>query len=211
MTDFIARPVSEWALRRRRLVYGVGVNDADYIISIQDENKRLITCPYYSRWSEMLKRCYSDKYQKKKPTYIGCEVADEWKRFSSFKSWMEKQDWKGKYLDKDILVPGNKVYSEHTCTFVSRELNSLLSHERSSCGSLPLGVTFSKKKKKFVVRCNIGSRRVYLGEYSGYAEASAVYRKAKHDAIVMAAEQNERLREPLLARAIIELNGGLYD
>jgi len=39
---------------------------------------------------------------------------------------MERQDWEGKHLDKDILIPGNKIYSPDRCIFVSSLINLLI-------------------------------------------------------------------------------------
>ena len=94
----------------RKLVCGVGINDADYAVvewetigyvNGKQNQKRVWECPYYKVWGSMLKRCYSDKYQERYQTYKGCTVSEEWLTFSNFKNWMEKQDWEGKHLDKE--------------------------------------------------------------------------------------------------------------
>ena len=112
-----------------KLVYGVGINDADYDVAINeyytnDEGvkgeRRIWTCPYYSRWMNMLTRCYSDKFQEGNPTYKGCYVAEEWKTFSNFKEWMVTQEWEGLELDKDILFVGNREYGPEKCVFVTK-------------------------------------------------------------------------------------------
>lgn len=114
--------------KNKRLVYGVGNNDADYVVEKREEigyvggkrrRKLMWVCPYYQTWKDMIKRCYSTKCQEKFPTYKGCSVSADWHTFSNFKAWMEKQNWEGKQLDKDILIEGNKVYSPETCVFVS--------------------------------------------------------------------------------------------
>lgn len=77
----------------------------------------------YQVWHDMLRRCYSSEYQEKQPTYIGCSVCPEWLNFQTFGKWFDDNYIPGYHLDKDIKVPGNKVYSPETCLFVSREEN----------------------------------------------------------------------------------------
>lgn len=71
----------------------------------------------------MLERCYSEKLLESNPSYIGTSVCSEWLYATAFKEWMEKQNWQGKSLDKDIIVPGSKLYSPDTCAFVSQATN----------------------------------------------------------------------------------------
>ena len=104
--------------RRERLVYGVGINDADYQVS-----KGNWRCPFYKTWKNMLARCYSPAFQRNQPLYIGCSVDERWHRFSHFKAWMEGQDWEGKALDKDRLTNGNKIYGPDTCVFLTSAEN----------------------------------------------------------------------------------------
>jgi len=142
-----------------KLVCGVGFNDSDVVTKCD---------PFYSRWKGMLVRCYSAKYHAKRPTYIGCTVCDEWLTFSNFKSWMEKQDWKGKELDKDILVIGNKLYSPELCVFVTKLTNSFILDRASSRGSYPLGVYFDKKEGKIRAICKnpFSGKCEHLGYFS---------------------------------------------
>ena len=100
-------------MKPKKLVYGVGINDADYSVAKTEvighvdgkrKQKRVWGCPYYEVWANMLKRCYSAKCQGKQPTYKGCSVSEEWLRFSNFGRWMEVQDFEGKQLDKDLAI-----------------------------------------------------------------------------------------------------------
>ena len=142
--------------KRNRLVFGVGINDANY--DIQKENGKL--CSYYETWRNMLRRCYSTKFQANNPTYEGCTVCDEWLTFSNFKSWMEQQDWKDKQLDKDLLIYKNKVYSPVTCCFIAKEINVVLTCVGAvTKGNYPFGVYYHKRDRKFYAQCS--------GEYLG--------------------------------------------
>jgi len=139
--------------KMKNLLYGVGLNDANYQI-YERVNGRLVTCAFYDRWRKMLTRCYSEKYHAKRPTYIGCSVCDEWLTFSNFKAWMQQQDWHGKDLDKDILLKGNKIYSPDVCIFVDPSLNNFLTDRVSLRGEWPLGVSWSEHLKRFEARCS---------------------------------------------------------
>ena len=84
-----------------KLVYGVGVNDLGYRTQVWEElpknggkrvRKPVFICKYYEVWTNMLKRCYSNKYLESYPTYIGTSVCNEWLSATAFKKWMEKQD-----------------------------------------------------------------------------------------------------------------------
>lgn len=74
----------------------------------------------------MFRRCYSSKYKIKNETYKNVLCCEEWLLFSNFKSWMEKQEWKGRQLDKDLLSYKNEVYSPNLCIFVPKEINTFM-------------------------------------------------------------------------------------
>lgn len=159
--------------KKTKLVYGVGLNDADYHVHGESHlsefvtNKKNAVCPFYNKWASMLERCYSDKYHETKPSYKGCTVCDEWLTFSNFKAWMEKQDWEGKYLDKDLLFVGNKQYSPDTCVFISKKLNSFMTERSALRGEWPIGVSFRTKKNVFDAKINnpFTGKREFLGYY----------------------------------------------
>ena len=173
-----------------RLVYGVGINDADYVtnkretigyVNGKQKQKRVWECPYYRAWENMLARCYSAKYQEKQPTYKGCSVSDDWLTFSNFKNWMEKQDWEGKQLDKDILLEGNKVYSKESCVFVTRMVNMFTIDSGAARGEWLIGVYWNKGKNKFMSMCSnpFTKKREYLGLFTTELEAHEKWRKRK--------------------------------
>jgi hypothetical protein len=180
---------------KNKLVYGVGINDADYVLVIYKEfprtngkqNRKLIwRCPFYDRWVAMLGRCYSKSYQEKHPSYKGCSVCEEWLTFSNFKAWMEQQDWEGKQLDKDLLVYNNKVYSPETCVFIAPSINSFLLKRNKTRGIYPIGVCYHTTPKminplKRPYQAQIGNRgkKLLLGLYLTPEEAHKAWQKAK--------------------------------
>ena len=199
---------------KKREVCGFGINDAEYQTHKSTKNGRKYQrCPFYVRWSDMIKRCYYQKHLNRNPTYVGCSVCEEWRLFSNFKKWMEQQDWKGKQLDKDILLKGNKIYSPKTCIFVTQDVNKLLGDCGRARGDLPQGVHACKqcKSKKFRARFRRGKGTVvHLGYFKTSEEASEVYLKAKQDYILEIAE-NLKDEDPRLKPALIRIAENLTD
>lgn len=165
-----------------RLIQGVGINDAEYTtvkkkslgyVNGVYKQELIWECPIYQRWRSMLNRCYSGRY----PSYKGFAVCEEWLTFSNFKAWMETQDWKGKELDKDLLVEGNKVYSPETCVFIDAEVNLFLKDLVKSKGyeKLPSG--------RFSARIKENNKDVRLGVFDTETEAKQAYVQAKNKLI----------------------------
>ena len=163
-------------------VYGVGILGTKYPSTING-----IHTKEYKLWQNMLVRCYSDSSKKRRPTYEGCEVSDNFKNYEYFYEWCHKQigfsnqDW---HLDKDLLVKGNKVYSETTCVFLPNEINSLLTKRTASRGEYLIGVSWDKRGMAFIsrVRKNKG-RSEYLGSFNTELEAFNAYKQAKESFI----------------------------
>lgn len=173
-----------------RLVYGVGINDLDYVVTKYEKTKiangyatKLVwICPFYSQWKNLLTRCFSDKFKNVNKSYQNVTCSDEWLRASVFKDWMQSQDWEGKQLDKDLLVRGNTLYSEKTCCFLSRKINSFLLDQREGKVVGLQGVSRCKESKNFQAGCNnpFASTGKYLGCFSDPLDAHEAWRKQKH-------------------------------
>lgn len=191
----------------KKLIFGVGINDADYNVykyeTVNGKTLRVWICPFYQKWKDMLQRCYSEKFQKYRPTYVGCYTTPEWHYFMTFRSWMEKQDWEGKQLDKDLLFRGNKVYGPDTCVFVESRVNLFLGECTASRGEWPIGVTFHKVTGKYQSQCldfTTGKKK-HLGLFDNPEKAYEVWLSFKlEQAYILAAEQTD----PRIAKALIE-------
>jgi hypothetical protein len=175
--------------RKTKLVFGVGVNDADYMVRPKRPDGRPRCCPYYITWHDMLTRACSPKFHARFPTYIGVTVCEEWHSFMAFRAWMETQDWEGKQLDKDIIVPGNKVYSPATCAFISSQINSLLCDCAASRGEWPIGVTWNERAEKFRAHIRENGKKRHLGLFTSPTAAHLAWRKAKARIVRTAARE----------------------
>jgi len=133
------------------LILGVGRNDANYSVYSRDGG-RLVRCKAYVTWINMLTRCYSDKYQKKQPTYIGISVCNEWLSFMSFRNWWVENNVEGWEIDKD-LISVSPEYSPINCIYVPSWLNCFTSDRLAARGNLPIGVSLSKCGR-FRARCS---------------------------------------------------------
>lgn len=168
--------------KKSKIIFGLGVNDADYAVK-PVVNGRRVWCIFYRAWYDMLTRCYSNKLHDIRPTYIDCSVINEWLYFSNFKNWMEKQDFKGKHLDKDLLFVGNKAYSPETCVFVDAITNTFTNENASVRGEWPTGVSFNKRDRKFQSHCQntFTKKRENLGYFSCPNQAHLAWKKRKHE------------------------------
>ena len=137
----------------------------------------------YNAWVNMLTRCYSERYLKEHPTYLGCHTSKLFECYSDFYDWCDAQIGFGEYgfqLDKDLLIKGNKLYSENTCVFIPQEINKIFTKRVNLRGNLPIGVYYDDDMRKFsaTVNLNIG-KPVRLGFYNTEIEAFNAYKQAK--------------------------------
>jgi len=196
MQEFKKAKVSKLSLSHRKPVFGIGINDADYITNPKI-NGSTKACPAYRKWAEILRRCYSERYQEKQPTYIGCSACDEWLTFSNFAKWYESNSVCGWELDKDIKVPGNKIYSPERCLFLPKSINLLLNGCAARRGDYPKGVNLFKRNGSFIAKISIDGKRKHLGYFSTPELARQAYVKAKNAEIMRKCEQYPQFAEYL--------------
>lgn len=186
-------------MSKQKLLYGVGINDAGYTVQKNVRTgtgpngkptyKMVWICPYYKLWRSILNRCYSTYAQEVTPCYLGASVCEEWLTFSTFRGWAASRNMgEGMAIEKDILNPGNKVYSPEFCDFVPVRVNSLLTSFKSDKGDYPVGVSAKHCKNEEVmyvarVHNGYGKESEYLGRHSTPEKAHAAWQKAKADVI----------------------------
>jgi hypothetical protein len=173
--------------RKPTKVYGIGVNDADYVVQPIINGTKQSICPFYDKWVGLLRRC-SDKYKDKHPSYADVKVCDEWASFMSFRVWMKDQPWEGMQLDKDIIKEGNKIYSPSTCCFVPSFINTILVDRFNHRGDCPLGVHFCKSKCVYISQVSVKSSTKMLGSYTTAEDAHKTWQIEKAKVIEDAVE-----------------------
>ena len=156
----------------RKLVCGVGVFDAPYA-KTRDE----LTRKAYRDWNNMLQRCYGKSNFPSKPAYKECIVCEEWHSFLKFREWFDENYIEGYFLDKDVLIKGNKIYSPNTCCYIPSFINTLLLNCRSARGKYPIGV--QKHKYGFCAKLYKQGEQHYIGFYKNEEDAFLAYKKAK--------------------------------
>ena len=178
-------------------VYGVGITGEK--IPVVDGKR----CKQRELWVRMLDRCYSKG--KNKPTYEGCSVSENFKYYPFFKEWCEKQigfDVKGFALDKDILVKGNKVYSEDACVFVPQEINNILTYKKSTNKGLSASVAL-QKSGRYSVSFRKDRITQNLGRFDTPEEAFQAYKQVKESYIKEVAEKWKDQIDPRVYEALM--------
>ena len=134
----------------------------------------------------MLRRCYSEKRLKDKPTYINCFVCEEWYDYQNFAKWYDENYYEiiteQMDLDKDILFKNNKIYSPETCIFAPQSINKLFTKANIKRGNFPIGVSYDNRENKFVItRCGYQSDGKYY--FNCIEEAFSKYKALKEEHI----------------------------
>ena len=183
-------------LRKRTKVCGIGVNDLDHPLSKKEMKS-------YYVWASMIRRCYDENELKKRPSYTGCSVCDEWLLFSNFKQWFDENYVDGYQLDKDIIVSKNKIYSPNTCCFVPKEINSVIKRVGFRRDKY-IGTT--KNYNKYGASISKYGKHISLGYYYNIEDAYSAYKKAKEDYLKeLANKYKENISEAVYNALILSL------
>lgn len=156
----------------------------------------------------MLGRCQPGGWQQRnKPAYVGCEVHPDFIKFQDFAAWCQNQIGFGEpgfEFDKDILMPGNKVYSPSTCVFVPTIINKIMIKNERIRGDHPIGVWYDKAKNRYEAAYSVDGEKVKLGRFVTAIDASLAYKKAKTEYILKIADQWKDSIDPRAYAALIQ-------
>jgi hypothetical protein len=192
--------------RKNKLVFGFGVNDAQYEVYQYDKSskRRLSVCPYYVKWVSILARCYGEDSKRNRTNYVNCYVSEDWRLFSSFVSWVNSQPnqhWRDCEPDKDILIEGNQCYDPKTVAFLPKKVNVFVTDSFRGRGKFLIGVSKNTDAKSFTARCSdpFGQNKPYIGVFETELAAHLAWKAKKHEYACRLAELQE---DPRVADAL---------
>lgn len=102
---------------KRKAVYGIGNNDANYKVS-PIVNGVQVRCPISELWMKMFVDCYSPSNKSKRPENSQRSVCSSWKSFNNFREWVLSHD-ESEWWNK-VLKNNGEVYSPSTCFFAEK-------------------------------------------------------------------------------------------
>ena len=157
----------------------------------------------YRTWQNMLFRCYV-KIENNKP-YLGCSVDPRWHSFTNFYQWFIKQKFNSEdyHLDKDLLVRGNKIYSENFCCLLPRKINNLISGFSNIKVGDNVGTYFCKRDEYYICKIKMDGKDKCLGYFKTPEEANDIYIREKEAYTKEVAEDYKHLVTDEVYKALI--------
>ena len=173
VNDILYKADDWYANKWKKSMFGIGwlgCNDAE---ATRDNY-------IYSKWANMMQRCYDEETHRLKPYYALCTAEIEWLNFSNYREW-HKENMMGDRkvdLDKDVLVQGNTVYGSETCTLIPHFTNTLF-EERGADTNIVLNNTTGK----YGVTMSVLGKNEDVGTFDTEEEAKQGYIDYKQDYI----------------------------
>lgn len=192
------------------IIQGIGINDFDAKVT---ENRKNLK--EYRLWTSMLQRCYSPIIHEKRVHYADCMVSENFKSYSYFYEWCQKQigfDKDDYQLDKDIMIRGNKLYSEDTCCFVPRDINVLFTNRKALRGKYLIGASLQKRTGRFQASCKDGTGKLkYLGIFPTQEQAFEAYKSFKESIVKRLANEYKGLIDDRVYHALMNYTVEITD
>lgn len=123
--------------------------------------------------------------------YKDVTVCKEWWSYQNFAKWYDEHFYEVEgdimCLDKDILIPGNKIYRPEACCFLPNRLNEIF-HNMTKIreNGMPIGIVPMKRTVREdgyrlkVTYVNDEGKRIYLSKvYDDLETAKYIYSKFK--------------------------------
>lgn len=197
-----------------KLVHGIGSKGTTY--KSWDGEKLL---KEYDQWVGMIRRC-SLKFQSSNIAYEGVTCSEDFKSYTFFYEWCQEQiGFKNKddrgmlwQLDKDVLIKGNKIYSEDTCVFVPKHLNTIFLKNKNQRGTHLIGTGWSKRDELFYpIKRDRNGKSLYAGMFKDESEAFLVYKKHREALIQEIANDYKTQLDPRAYQALMNYQVEMTD
>jgi len=177
-------------------VYGIGyIGDGNYLTS-----EKGIIIPAYRCWQKIIERCYSEKTKDKYNAYHSIStICEEWRNYQVFAEWFEQNKYdvnERLHIDKDILYPGNKVYSPYHCLLVPQRINMLFLNKQNK-RNLPNGI--KKEGNRYYAKYN----SIELGSANTIEEAYEIYARYKKAEIIKVANEYKEIISEKVYNALL--------
>lgn len=183
--DVNASPKFEKGTHKHSLLYGNCISDMSVVDAHGNVRKS------FQIYAGVAQRCFDPKIKSKFPAYKDCTLSVDWHIYSIFDRWFGKNYVEGFHLDKDILVPGNKIYGPRYCRFVPPAINQLITTKCKVQNGLPRGIYYDKSRNKIVADFFGDGKRIRLGRFDvdDVDSALAAYKEVKAEHIVAMSER----------------------
>jgi hypothetical protein len=145
-------------------------------------------------------------------SYVGCTTT--FKDQEDFSEWAVKQKGFGLEayeLDKDIVMPGNKVYCKDYCVFVPVEVNIFFIRTKNKANGLPQGVYKKTGEKRCYANLGgLGKKNINLGYFDSVEEAFNAYCNEKNKIAKIMAEIYKDSVDNRVYEALVNFNAQEY-
>lgn len=192
-----------------KLTCGVGYNDGKYPTRLNGDRPI-----QYKKWRSMLVRCYEPNFLNRNPHYIDCTVSENFKNYSYFYEWYNDNNISSCdefQVDKDLLIKGNKVYSEDSCVMLPVRINNTFIRKESVRGKYPIGVYWAARQGKFGSCVRFDNRNIALGYFDNELDAFNAYKNAKEFRIKQLAKEYKDLILPKAYNALMNYTVEITD
>ena len=149
--------------------------------TLYNKNSRIA----FEMWSGLHER--SGNFDGRHPAYADVSVDENWYNFQNFHKWFDENYYEieGEVmsLDKDILYPGNRVYSPDKCIIIPLKINDVFitGNQTEDSKKLPVGISKRINPKSVTYRATVMSvndeniRQIFQKVFKTIDEAMIYY------------------------------------
>lgn len=174
VNDILYKADDWYANKWKRTVFGVGYLGCSDAEATRDNY-------IYSKWANMMQRCYDEETHRLKPYYALCTAEIEWHNFSNYREWHKENAMGDRKLDldKDILVRGNTVYGSETCTLIPHFTNTVFETTKG----IETNIVYKNETGKYDVTMSVLGKREEVGTFATEEKAKQEFIAYKQDYI----------------------------